>query len=346
MPTSPWASRTLWCPCSRRSHPPHRPRGRPRVPTVRAVQQLPLRRHDVAHRGARGAGRQAGCHRRAGDALQHPHSGRHRGERPCLPAVGAECDRALAVPLRGRDVTSDEAGPRTATREVAFGQEAVWKIAFRLPALAEVGRCGRPRARSRSLTIAVQSKTLAHCTLGMFSAPGSAVAGDQTMPPSDVVNTTPLPGTDAPVEPTAMQSRVVGHETPLSCGTTDPRTACAFHFFPPSLVAMMTVAGRVAGALAPATPTAQHRSRGRARDGAELAGAGGRRLPEDERRPPGLAEDRVGGGRSRVLFTPQAAARTPAGHSPSARTSSLLNPPTRQVRHRRGTERRRTARRH
>ena len=95
-------------------------------------------------------------------------------------------------------------------------------------------------------------------TLVTASASMGAVAGDHVVPASRVVTTTALPGSEAPVEPTAMQSVAVGHETPLSCGVPPPATCWAFHDFPPLVVATMTVAP-VAGGFGPATPTAQHR---------------------------------------------------------------------------------------
>ena len=109
-----------------------------------------------------------------------------------------------------------------------------------------------------SLTMAVQSNGLAHCTLVTASAFMGAVAGDQVVPASPVVTTTPLPGREAPFEPTAMHSVAVGHETPLNCGVLPPTTCWAFHNEPPLVVATMTVAP-VAGGFGPATPTAQHR---------------------------------------------------------------------------------------
>jgi len=50
------------------------------------------------------------------------------------------------------------------------------------------------------------------------------VAGAQVLPASVVVTTTPLPGSDAPFDPTAMQLVAVGQETPLSCGALPPAT--------------------------------------------------------------------------------------------------------------------------
>ena len=110
-----------------------------------------------------------------------------------------------------------------------------------------------------SLTMAVQSAGLAHCTLVTASAFMGAVAGDQVVPASPVVTTTPLPGREAPFEPTAMHSLAVGHETPLNCGVLPPaRHAGPSTTSPPLVVATMTVAP-VAGGFGPATPTAQHR---------------------------------------------------------------------------------------
>ena len=104
----------------------------------------------------------------------------------------------------------------------------------------------------------VQSDGPADWTLVTASASMGAVAGDHVVPASRVVTTTALPGSEAPVEPTAMQSVAVGHETPLNCGVLPPATCWAFHDFPPLVVATMTVAP-VAGGFGPATPTAQHR---------------------------------------------------------------------------------------
>ena len=109
-----------------------------------------------------------------------------------------------------------------------------------------------------SPTIAVQSDGLAHRTLVTASAFMGAAVDDQVVPASLVVTTTPLPGSEAPVEPTAMHSFAVGHEIPLNCGALPPATRWAFHDDPPLVVATITVAP-VAGGFGPATPTAQHR---------------------------------------------------------------------------------------
>ena len=82
---------------------------------------------------------------------------------------------------------------------------------------------------------------------------------DQVAPPSLVVMTTPLPGSDAPLEPTAMHSVAVGQETPLSWGVLPPATCCAFHVRPPLVVAAITVAPLEGAGLGPAMPTAQQR---------------------------------------------------------------------------------------
>jgi len=91
-----------------------------------------------------------------------------------------------------------------------------------------------------SLTMAVQSIGLAQVTLETTSAFCGAAAGDQVAPASLVVMTTPLPGSDAPLEPTAMHSVMVGQDTPLSSGVLPPSTCCAFHVTPPLLVASIT----------------------------------------------------------------------------------------------------------
>ena len=105
----------------------------------------------------------------------------------------------------------------------------------------------------------VQPELEVHATLSTVSTPGGATAAVQVAPPSTVVNTTPLPGTDAPFVPTAMHRVALGHETPLSCGMNDPDTACGFHCFPPSLVATITVAGLLGPVPRAGTPTAQQR---------------------------------------------------------------------------------------
>src|SRR5271167_934145 len=110
-----------------------------------------------------------------------------------------------------------------------------------------------------SLTMAVQSIGLAQVTLETTSAFCGDVAEDQVAPASLVVMTTPLPGSDAPLEPTAMHSVVVGQDTPLSSGVLPPTTCCAFHVTPPLLVASITVAPLALAGLGPATPTAQQR---------------------------------------------------------------------------------------
>jgi hypothetical protein len=92
------------------------------------------------------------------------------------------------------------------------------------------------------------------------SAPLGMATGFQVAPAFVVATTTPLPGSDPPLDPTAMQSVGVGHDTPLNCGVLPPATCCRRHVRPPFLVATMTVAepGRAA-ALGLATPTDQQR---------------------------------------------------------------------------------------
>jgi hypothetical protein len=109
-----------------------------------------------------------------------------------------------------------------------------------------------------SLTTVVQSESLAHATVVRVNAFVGAAAGVQVLPASRVVSTMPLPGTEAPFEPTAMHSVWVGHETPLSSGVLPPATGWGCHVFPPLEVATITVAPP-AGGFGPATPTAQQR---------------------------------------------------------------------------------------
>ena len=107
--------------------------------------------------------------------------------------------------------------------------------------------------------MALQSAGPAQVTLETRRAFCGVDAADHVVPASVVEKTTPLPGNDAPLDPTARQSVAVGHETALSCGVIPPATCCAFHDFPPSVVAAMTVAPVVGAGLGPATPTAQQR---------------------------------------------------------------------------------------
>jgi hypothetical protein len=107
--------------------------------------------------------------------------------------------------------------------------------------------------------MAVQSVGLAQVTLETTSAFCGEDAADQVAPASLVVMTTPLPGSDAPLEPTAMHSVAVGQDTPLSCGVLPPATCWALHVLPPLLVAAITVAPVAGAGLGPAMPTAQQR---------------------------------------------------------------------------------------
>jgi hypothetical protein len=112
-----------------------------------------------------------------------------------------------------------------------------------------------------SLTRTVQSTGLAHVTLVTASAPVGAVTACHVWPPSPVVSTVPVGGLE-PVDPTAMQRVVRGHETPVSWGASVSSNGWAAQVRPPSDVAAMTVTGETGaddgvGALGPATPTAQ-----------------------------------------------------------------------------------------
>ena len=109
------------------------------------------------------------------------------------------------------------------------------------------------------LTSAVQSDVFEQVTPATVSALAGAAAGDHVTPPSSVVTTTPLPGTDAPFVPTAMQASRVGHEMPLSCGVEPPVRCWASQVVPPFLVATITVAPPGGAGFGPATPTAQQR---------------------------------------------------------------------------------------
>src|ERR1700722_4304830 len=119
------------------------------------------------------------------------------------------------------------------------------KLAGRLPSCSQVlpkSALWAAHVEVPSLTTAVQSDLLAQVTLDTTSAFLGDGAGDQVAPASLVATTTPLPGSDAPLEPTAMQSAAVGQETALSCGVLPPATCCAFHDTPPLVVAAMTEA--------------------------------------------------------------------------------------------------------
>jgi hypothetical protein len=107
--------------------------------------------------------------------------------------------------------------------------------------------------------MAVQSTVLAHVTLETLSAFCGDGAGDQVAPASLVVMTTPLPGKEAPLEPTAKHCVAVGQDTPLSCGVLPPTTCCAFQVRPPSVVASITVVLLPGAGFGPAIPTAQQR---------------------------------------------------------------------------------------
>jgi hypothetical protein len=67
-----------------------------------------------------------------------------------------------------------------------------------------------------SLTMAMHCVTVEQETDITVRAPVGAATGLQVVPASVVARTTPLPGSDAPFDPTAMQSVGVGHDTPLS----------------------------------------------------------------------------------------------------------------------------------
>ncbi len=146
----------------------------------------------------------------------------------------------------------------------------------------------------------VQSDGLAQVTLESTRAFWGDVTGDQVAPPSDVVTTTPLPGNDAPFEPTAMQSVGVGHEMPLSWGVLPPATRWAFHETPPLSRGgdHRDTGGR--GGVGPGDAHGPTALRGGTGDGAEVARAARGRLADRQRVPLGLTEDARHLGRSRV----------------------------------------------
>jgi hypothetical protein len=91
-------------------------------------------------------------------------------------------------------------------------------------------------------------------------APVGAATAFQVAPESVVAKTTPLPGSDAPLDPTAMHSVADGQATPLSSGVLPPATGWFCHVLPPFFVATITVAeAGLAVASGLATPTAQQR---------------------------------------------------------------------------------------
>ena len=272
------------------------------MPAVGALQQLALGRDDVADGGGRRPRGEAQRRREARRALQHADPGRHGRQRPGLPAVGAQRDRALA---RGRRWSArtrrTRHEPPADAREIVAGQEERGEARPLAASVCPKSVLWADHISVPLLTMAVQSAESGAATLvdregagrRRWPAPSRAAVG--------VVTTTPLPGSDAPFEPTAMQSVAVGQETPLSCGVLPPATCCALHATPPLVVATITVVPAAAGAgLGPATPTAQQR-RALAQDTAPSspvpAGAG---WPDHERRASRLTEDTRRRGRSRV----------------------------------------------
>jgi hypothetical protein len=69
------------------------------------------------------------------------------------------------------------------------------------------------------------------------------VASSQEAPPSRVVSTMPALVTD-PLDPTAMQSDLVGQEIPLRSGAVPASTCWAVQVRPPLAVAAIAVAAR------------------------------------------------------------------------------------------------------
>lgn len=191
-----------------------------------------------------------------------------------------------------------------------------------------------------SLTRAVQSDGLAQVTLATTRAFCGGVVSDHVAPASLVVTTIPLPGSDAPLEPTAMQSAAVGQETALSCGVLPPATCCALHDTPPLVVAAMTVAALAGAGLGPATPTAQQR-RAVAHDTAPSSSLlGGAGWPTASVVPVGSPRTRAALGEPGCPDSPQPDAVT----ATAARTRD--RPPLRRrTRQCRDTERGSTARR-
>src|ERR1700722_5357629 len=107
-----------------------------------------------------------------------------------------------------------------------------WKVDGRLPCCCQLwpkSALWAAQVEVPSLTTAVQSFGLAQVTLSTASAFWGAATPVQVAPASLVAMTTPLPGSDAPVDPTAMHDVGVGQDTPLSCGVLPPETVCAFH---------------------------------------------------------------------------------------------------------------------
>jgi hypothetical protein len=103
--------------------------------------------------------------------------------------------------------------------------------------------------------MAVHWCTETHITALIPYVPAGLEAWVHVAPPSRVVTTTDPPVTD-PVEPTAMQSSLAGHEIPLSWGGADSIRPWAFHVTPPFAVAAITVR-EVAVDAGPIPPTAQ-----------------------------------------------------------------------------------------
>jgi hypothetical protein len=106
-----------------------------------------------------------------------------------------------------------------------------------------------------SVAMIVQSCALAHWTAVTCAAPAGLTAVVQLDPPSRVMST--MPDGAEPLVPTAIQSRVLGHETPVRAGAEASGRGWAAHLRPPSRVVSITVAGPGPG---PGAPTAQQRS--------------------------------------------------------------------------------------
>jgi hypothetical protein len=174
-----------------------------------------------------------------------------------LSALSATAPSPVPVPVGTYPATRQ--GPPTVHERSSLARNSEGMLAWRCHAWPKSVLVA-DQTNEPSLTMARHSVTDEHETVTTASAPVGAATVLHVVPPSVVARTTPLPGSDAPLDPTAMQWVGVGHDTPLSWGVLPPATCCPRHVRPPFFVATITVvdSGR-ALALGRTTPTAQQR---------------------------------------------------------------------------------------
>ena len=263
----------------------------PRVAPVRAAEELSLGRDHVAHRRPRRPGGQADRGGGARRALQHADPRRAPWPAP-TSALRRRSPRRR--PARGCCSSGRSRRRGRSRRPCTSGRSPAGRSTAGCPPAARSGRsrrCGRTRSRCRRSPRLVQSAGLAHVTLETASAFCGEAAAVQVAPASLVVMTTPLPGSDAPLDPTAMHSVAVGQDTPLSCGVLPPDDLLGL----PGRAAVgrggdHRGAGRRGGVGAGDAdgPAAPHRGAGHR---AEVAGAARGRLAHRQRGALGLTQD-------------------------------------------------------